>query len=48
MGVRGLVRSSGSRLRRIQNGYVRNYALGIVGGVVVLVAYFLFVRVGGH
>ena len=33
--------ASGDRLRTVQTGYVRNYALGIVGGLVVLVAYFL-------
>ena len=44
-GVAGLVRSSGDRLRKVQTGYVRNYALGLVGGLVVLVAYVL-IRAG--
>jgi NADH-quinone oxidoreductase subunit L len=40
-GLAGLVRTGGNRLRKVQTGYVRNYALGIIGGTVVLVAYFL-------
>jgi len=40
-GVANLMSTSGDRLRKIQTGYVRNYALGIIGGAVVLVAYFL-------
>lgn len=44
-GVAHLVRRSGQQLRRVQTGYVRNYALGLVAGVVVLLAYLL-VRVG--
>ncbi|MHB1598136.1 MAG: hypothetical protein ACYCXY_04465, partial [Acidimicrobiales bacterium] len=44
-GVAGVTRWSGERLRRVQSGYVRNYALGLVAGLVVLVAYVL-VRVG--
>ena len=40
-GIAQLARTSGDRLRKIQTGYVRNYALGIVGGTVVIVAYFL-------
>jgi NADH-quinone oxidoreductase subunit L len=42
MGLASLVRGSGSRLRRVQNGYVRSYALGIIAGIVVLVAYVAF------
>ena len=38
-GVGAVVRASGSRLRAVQSGYVRNYALGIVVGAVVLLAY---------
>ncbi|HLI14497.1 MAG TPA: NADH-quinone oxidoreductase subunit L [Acidimicrobiales bacterium] len=45
-GLARLVRAGGQRLRRVQNGYVRSYALGLLGGVVVLVAYLL-VRAGG-
>ena len=44
-GVANLTRWSGERLRRVQSGYVRNYALGLVAGLVVLVAYVL-VRAG--
>jgi NADH-quinone oxidoreductase subunit L len=40
-GVATLVSTTGDRLRKVQTGYVRNYALGIIGGAVVLVAYFL-------
>ena len=40
-GIAHLAKTSGDRLRKIQTGYVRNYALGIVGGTVVIVAYFL-------
>jgi NADH-quinone oxidoreductase subunit L len=38
-GVAALVRGSGERLRRVQTGYVRNYALGVVLGAVALLAY---------
>ncbi len=38
-GVGSLFRNSGGVLRRAQTGYVRNYALGIMAGVVVLLAY---------
>jgi NADH-quinone oxidoreductase subunit L len=38
-GVASGVRLGGSNLRRLQTGYVRNYALGLAGGVVVLLAY---------
>jgi NADH-quinone oxidoreductase subunit L len=44
-GVASLVRGTGGALRRLQTGYVRSYALGLVAGVVALVAYVL-VRVG--
>jgi len=44
-GVASLTRWSGERLRRVQSGYVRNYALGLIAGLVVLVAYVL-VRAG--
>src|SRR5487761_1960609 len=40
-GIATLTKSTGEKLRKIQSGYVRNYALGIVGGTVLLVAYFL-------
>jgi len=38
-GVATLVRGSGARLRKLQTGYVRNYALGIAAGAVVMIAY---------
>jgi hypothetical protein len=31
--------ASGRRLRRLQTGYVRNYALGLMGGLVLVLAY---------
>jgi NADH-quinone oxidoreductase subunit L len=40
-----LTRWSGSQLRRLQTGYVRNYALGIAFGAVVLLGYMV-VRAG--
>jgi NADH-quinone oxidoreductase subunit L len=44
-GVGTVVRTSGSALRRVQTGYVRNYALGVAAGAIVLVGVFLFVAV---
>ena len=41
-----LVRHGGGRLRRLQTGYVRNYALGVAGGAAVLLLYVV-VRAGG-
>ncbi len=40
-GVAGLFRRSGSVTRKAQTGYVRNYALAIVLGVVLIVAFML-------
>ena len=40
-GVGWLVRETGSGLRRLQTGFVRNYALGVVVGTVALLAYVL-------
>jgi NADH-quinone oxidoreductase subunit L len=40
-GVAKLARGTGSGLRRIQTGFVRQYALGIVIGAVALLAYML-------
>jgi NADH-quinone oxidoreductase subunit L len=40
-GVATLVRRSGSAARRVQTGYVRNYALWIVVGIVVLLGFML-------
>ena len=44
-GVATLVRQGGDRLRKVQTGYVRNYALGLAAGVVLLLGWTL-VRVG--
>ncbi|HYU40087.1 MAG TPA: hypothetical protein VEM59_09660, partial [Acidimicrobiia bacterium] len=44
-GVARLVRDAASRLRRVQTGLVRNYALGVVLGAVALLV-FLAVRAG--
>ena len=38
-GVATVVRRGGGQLRRLQTGYVRNYALGITTGTVLLLAY---------
>jgi NADH-quinone oxidoreductase subunit L len=38
-GVAAVVRAAGTRLRRVQTGYVRNYALGVAGGTVLLLGY---------
>jgi NADH-quinone oxidoreductase subunit L len=40
-GIGGLARDSGGTVRRIQNGYVRTYALAMTIGTVVLVIYIL-------
>ncbi|MGI9118769.1 MAG: NADH-quinone oxidoreductase subunit L [Acidimicrobiales bacterium] len=40
-GVATLVRAGGSRLRVVQTGYVRNYALAMAGGAVLLLGFFL-------
>jgi hypothetical protein len=36
-----VVRGSGQGLRGLQSGFVRSYALGIAGGAVLLLAYFI-------
>jgi NADH-quinone oxidoreductase subunit L len=41
-GVATLVRDTGDRVRRIQTGFVRNYALGVAAGAVVLFAFVVF------
>jgi NADH-quinone oxidoreductase subunit L len=40
-GIGSVVRGGGTRLRAVQTGYVRNYALGISVGAVLLLAFFL-------
>jgi NADH-quinone oxidoreductase subunit L len=44
-GIAVAVREGGGQLRRLQTGYVRNYALGVAAGTVALLAWFL-VRTG--
>jgi NADH-quinone oxidoreductase subunit L len=44
-GVGGLVKWGGGQLRKLQTGYVRNYALGIAVGAFIFVGLFL-TRVG--
>jgi NADH-quinone oxidoreductase subunit L len=41
MGTAVAVKASGGQLRRIQTGYVRHYAVAIVAGLLVIVAYLL-------
>ena len=38
-GVGALVRAGGSRLRTVQSGFVRNYALAVAVGAVAILAY---------
>ncbi|MGI9034151.1 MAG: NADH-quinone oxidoreductase subunit L [Acidimicrobiales bacterium] len=38
-GVAGLVRAGGGRLRAVQSGYVRNYALAVASGAVLVLGY---------
>ena len=45
-GVASLVRAGGSRLRAIQSGYVRSYALAVTSGAVLVLGYVV-VRNGG-
>ncbi len=40
-GVAGLVRATGSGARRVQTGYVRNYALGIAVGAAAVTAFLV-------
>ena len=40
-GIATLVRGSGTGLRKVQNGFVRSYALAVAVGVVAMLAYFL-------
>jgi NADH-quinone oxidoreductase subunit L len=45
-GTGNVVRLGGTYLRRLQTGYVRNYALGIAGGTVLILGWAVF-RAGG-
>jgi NADH-quinone oxidoreductase subunit L len=40
-GVAAVVRNLGGRLRPVQSGFVRSYALGVTIGVVVVLGYFI-------
>jgi len=40
-GVGAAVRAGGRQLRKVQTGYVRNYALGLTAGLVLILAYVL-------
>ena len=40
-GFAWLVRASGRQLRKVQTGYVRNYALGLAAGLVLILAYVM-------
>jgi NADH-quinone oxidoreductase subunit L len=40
-GLARLVTAAGTRLRAVQTGYVRNYALGMAAGAVLLLGFFL-------
>jgi len=40
-GAGALVRGAGDRLRRVQTGYVRNYALGVVVGAVLVLGWIV-------
>jgi NADH-quinone oxidoreductase subunit L len=43
-GTAALIGGSSGRLRRVQTGFVRSYALGMLGGAVLLVGTMLLVR----
>ncbi|MDP9073178.1 MAG: NADH-quinone oxidoreductase subunit L [Actinomycetota bacterium] len=45
-GVGALARGGGALLRKLQTGYVRNYALGIAGGAAALLLYVAFRAAG--
>ena len=45
-GLAALLGGGSGRARRLQTGFVRSYALSMLGGAVVLVAALLLVRVG--
>ncbi|HEY0804981.1 MAG TPA: NADH-quinone oxidoreductase subunit L, partial [Pseudonocardiaceae bacterium] len=43
-GIAALIGGTSGRLRRLQTGFVRSYALTMLGGAILLVAALLFVR----
>ena len=46
-GVAALFGGTSGRLRRLQTGFVRSYALSMLGGSILLVAALLLVRFSG-
>ncbi|HEY4455864.1 MAG TPA: NADH-quinone oxidoreductase subunit L [Pseudonocardiaceae bacterium] len=46
-GIGILFRGSSSRLRKLQTGFVRSYALSMLGGAIVLIGALLLVRFSG-
>jgi NADH-quinone oxidoreductase subunit L len=47
-GVARLVRAGGERLRAVQTGYVRNYALGVAAGAAAVLGWVFYLsRIGG-
>jgi NADH-quinone oxidoreductase subunit L len=47
-GTAALFGGTSGRMRRLQNGFVRSYALSMLGGGVLLIAAFLAVRFGNQ
>ena len=43
-GSAGVTAALGAQLRKVQNGFVRSYALSVVGGVVLVLAALLVVN----
>ncbi|MBI3242869.1 MAG: NADH-quinone oxidoreductase subunit L, partial [Chloroflexi bacterium] len=43
-GLAGWVRETADVWRRLQTGYVRNYALAVLVGVLAILSFFLFTR----
>ncbi len=43
-GLAGFVREAASNLRRLQTGYVRNYALAVLVGVLAILSLFFFLK----
>jgi NADH-quinone oxidoreductase subunit L len=43
-GIAALVRTGSATLRRVQTGYVMNYVLGFIAGVVIILGYLTFWR----
>jgi NADH-quinone oxidoreductase subunit L len=46
-GIAALFGGTSGRLRRLQTGFVRSYALSMLGGAILLVAALLLVRFSG-